>query len=507
MLIQRNQTAQAERGDFTQQDRVGRAVAFKHFERRHVFDLLRGFTLRRELGFHRLQRLAERQRFGLGEEVGQQFGVVIAQRVMADGRRDEIARHQLGALVDQLVERMLTVSARLAPDDRAGLVIHRIAVAIDVLAVGFHVALLEVSGKTVHVLIVRQNGFGFGAEEVVVPNTDQCQQHRQVFLRRRFGEVLIHGVRAAQQLLEVVVTDGQRDRQTDRRPQRVTAADPVPEFEHVVGIDAELGHRFAVGGQRSEVLGHVLLIDRAAQEPVARAVGVGHGFLSGEGFGRHQEQRGFRVQRLQRFGDVGAVDVGDEVHVQVVFIRAQRFGHHVRAEIRTADADVHHVGDRLAGVAFPLTADDARAELFDLGQHRVHFRHHVFAVDQDRAVAAVAQGNVQHRAIFGAVDLLTGEHRFDGALQIGFFRQRLQLLQGFLRDAVLGIVHQHLIVEGRGKPGETIAVLGEQVGDPYVFHLCIMLLQGLPSSGLTRIDIFHSNTLRLENKNDAFVRL
>ncbi|CDJ78940.1 Hypothetical protein SMB2099_4326 [Serratia marcescens SMB2099] len=25
----------------------------------------------------------------------------------------------------------------------------------------------------------------------------------------------------------------------------------------------------------------------------------------------------------------------------------------------------------------------------------------------------------------------------------------------------------------------------------------------MPSSGLTRIDIFHSNTLRLENKNDA----
>ena len=60
---------------------------------------------------------------------------MIAQRVMADGRRDEVARHQLGALMDQLVERMLAVGARLTPDDRAGLVIHRIAVAIDVLAV------------------------------------------------------------------------------------------------------------------------------------------------------------------------------------------------------------------------------------------------------------------------------------------------------------------------------------------------------------------------------------
>ncbi len=83
VLVQRNQAAQAERSDFTQQDRVGRTVAFKHFERRHVFDLFRGFTLCRELGFHRLQRLAERQGFGLREEVGQQFGVAVATDLLA----------------------------------------------------------------------------------------------------------------------------------------------------------------------------------------------------------------------------------------------------------------------------------------------------------------------------------------------------------------------------------------------------------------------------------------
>lgn len=36
VLIQGNQR-QAERRNFTQQDGVGRAVAFKHFERHHVF--------------------------------------------------------------------------------------------------------------------------------------------------------------------------------------------------------------------------------------------------------------------------------------------------------------------------------------------------------------------------------------------------------------------------------------------------------------------------------------
>ena len=100
---------------------------------------------------------------------------------------------------------------------------------------------------------------------------------------------------------------------------------------------------------------HVLFVARGFQEPVARAVGVGHGFLSGEGFRRHQEQRGFRVHLFQHFSDVSPIDVGHEVHVEMVFVRAQRLGHHKRAEVRAADTDVYDVGDRFAGVAFPLT--------------------------------------------------------------------------------------------------------------------------------------------------------
>lgn len=121
--------------------------------------------------------------------------------------------------MDQLVERVLAVGARLAPDDWASLVIHRVAVTVNVLAVGFHVALLEVGRKAVHVLVVRQNRFGFSAEEVVVPDPDQRQQHRQVFLRRGGGEVFVHRVRAGEQFNEVVEAHGQDDGQTDRRPQ------------------------------------------------------------------------------------------------------------------------------------------------------------------------------------------------------------------------------------------------------------------------------------------------
>ncbi len=55
-----------------------------------------------------------------------------------------------------------------------------------------------------------------------------------------------------------------------------------------------------------------------AEEPVARAVGVGHGFLGSESLGRHQEQSRFRIHVLQHFGDMGAIDVRDKVHVEVV---------------------------------------------------------------------------------------------------------------------------------------------------------------------------------------------
>ena len=110
---------------------------------------------------------------------------MIAQLVMANRGRNKVAWNQLGALMDQLVKGMLTVSARLAPDNRARFVRNSVAVAIDIFAVGFHVALLEISRKAMHVLIVRQDCFGFCTEEIVIPDTDQRQNNRQVLLVRR----------------------------------------------------------------------------------------------------------------------------------------------------------------------------------------------------------------------------------------------------------------------------------------------------------------------------------
>ena len=67
---------------------------------------------------HLLGRLAERQRLGLREDVGHQQVVMLAERVERLREADEVARDQLRALVDQLVEGVLPVGARLAPVDR-----------------------------------------------------------------------------------------------------------------------------------------------------------------------------------------------------------------------------------------------------------------------------------------------------------------------------------------------------------------------------------------------------
>ena len=81
--------------------------------------------------------------------------MVVANWVVGASWGNEVTWDDLGALVDQLIEGVLTVGAWLTPNDWASLVGHRVAVAIDALTVGLHVALLEVSWEAVHVLVVR----------------------------------------------------------------------------------------------------------------------------------------------------------------------------------------------------------------------------------------------------------------------------------------------------------------------------------------------------------------
>lgn len=75
---------------------------------------------------------------------------------------DNLPRNELGTLVDQLVESVLAVGTALTPDDRASLVVDLRAVLGDALTVGLHVTLLEVIGKLLEILVVRQESLGLG---------------------------------------------------------------------------------------------------------------------------------------------------------------------------------------------------------------------------------------------------------------------------------------------------------------------------------------------------------
>ena len=184
-------------------------VAFEHLVRGEECDFFFALAVLAEFFLSLGQRLAVHQGFGLGKEVGKQLLVMVTDLVEAVGRGDEVARNHLGALVDQLVEGVLAVRARFAPEDRTRLVVHALGIAVNGLAVGFHVGLLEVGGKAVQVLVVREHGIAGSAKEVVVPHTDEGEDNREVLVDGRSLEMLIHFVGALVELHVVVETDAQ----------------------------------------------------------------------------------------------------------------------------------------------------------------------------------------------------------------------------------------------------------------------------------------------------------
>lgn len=82
--------------------------------------------------------------------------------------------------MDQLVECVLAVCTRFAPNNWAGVEVDAFAGLGNTFAVTLHVALLEVGGKTVHVLVVGQQGMRLSAKEVGIPNAKQGQNDRRL---------------------------------------------------------------------------------------------------------------------------------------------------------------------------------------------------------------------------------------------------------------------------------------------------------------------------------------
>ena len=74
----------------------------------------------------------------------------------------------------------------------------------------------------------------------------------------------------------------------------------------------------------------------------------------------------------------------------------------------------------------------------------MHCRDHIDAINNvlPRTHSWFAQGDMQHGAVLGRVDLLTGEHRIAAGRHAAFIGERQQQLHGLRVDALLGVVER-----------------------------------------------------------------
>ena len=145
----------------------------------------------------------------------------------------------------------------------------------------------------------------------------------------------------------------------------------------------------------------------------------------------------------QYVAQLGAVHVGDEVHVQTRIAELfERSTHHQRTEVGAADTDVDDVSDDLVGIAQPAAAADFMCKFAHALQDMVDFRHHIFAVHDDGGVGAVTQGDMENGAVFRRIDFFTVEHLLHPLRHACFTRQLEQQCHGFVVNAVFGIIQR-----------------------------------------------------------------
>jgi len=111
-----------------------------------------------------LRRFAKASASAWANTLAQEQVVVASERVKRLNKPDEVAWDELGPLMNQLVEGMLSIGARLPPIDRPGLADDLSPIKHDVLAIALHRQLLEVSREALQVLFIRKNRHGLRAE-------------------------------------------------------------------------------------------------------------------------------------------------------------------------------------------------------------------------------------------------------------------------------------------------------------------------------------------------------
>ena len=501
VLVKSDERTERLRRELISQKRIRRLVALESLKRNELLlDALLGAFL---------GRLAERESLGLCEEVGHELVVEIADGIVGLRAADEVAGNKVGTLMDELIERVLAVRAGLAPLDGTGSVSYSLAVLVDALAVRLHIHLLEISGEARKILIVRKDAVALCSVAVMVENTKKRENDGHVALEAGRTEMAVHLVVALQKLLVVIAANGDHKRKTDRRGERVAAADPIPKAEHILDVDTEIGNFLRGGRNGDKVLCDSLLGAELLDEPCLSGLGVGHGLLGRERLRRDDKERLIGLHLTKRLGEMGRVDVGDEEELHIALrVGRKREISHYGTEIAAADTDVDDVLDALAGKALPLSVADRVGEISHRSEHLPHAGHDVLAVDLDlRLGIHIAKCGMKNGAAFGGVDLLTREHLLDFGLEIGFLGELDKCFHHLAVDAVLGIVEEpagRLERKSRG----AIGIFGEVFLDRLVLILVDKIIDLFPGFCVHFYSSFSLTSLRsLRSRRDEKLML
>ena len=133
-------------------------------------------------------------------------------------------------------------------------------------------------------------------------------------------------------------------------------------------------------------------------------MGVRHGFLCGESLGSNQKEGSLGVHRLENFANVGSVDVGAKVHVQIAFrVWLEGLANHNRSEVGSTNTNIYNVCDRLSGVPLPFAGSDLLGEGLDATEDLVDLGHDVLSIHEDGGVGLVSKSDVQDGTTLGFV--------------------------------------------------------------------------------------------------------
>ncbi len=231
-------------------------------------------------------------------------------------------------------------------------------------------------------------------------------------------------MKARKHRLKVLRTGSDHGRKTDRRIHRIAPADPIPEPEHIRGVDAKSRHFTRIRGDGDKVPRNRFFIAQGRETPFPRRPRVEHCFESRECLRRDDEQRLFGIQIVRGFREIGSIDVRDETKCQVTLaVITERFIRHYGTKIGAADADIDNVANRFSGVTSPGSAADLACERAHPVENLVNLRRHVFPIGENGLIAWGPQRYVQHGALFRHVDFIAAKHRVDALTQTALPRQ------------------------------------------------------------------------------------